>query len=513
MRATVTEDARFLAWAVGAKPGEGYRGGHSDERLLKLCFDHRVAGRLLARLKDSRPDWVSDALLAGLEEQQAENLKLVKMHSAAFKAIRDRYLTHGEKIISMKGLACFAYTGNPDHVRRTLDIDILVDDPETLAAAMRADKVTEYRNVSPHEIINARIEGVGIDLHAHYPIWSLDGDAAAWQGRGREQGDAILHRGELQVSPLTFDDLADQAFSAGVFGVEGVHVPDPSIAVLIICAHCFRDFMSFSSITVRAKPTLKFGDLAEMGDYLSQPGFSPQRLLVFADKTHATQAVRWMAGILLQLTGDDRLATALGASASSEEDFFSQFPRAVWGGFFARLPDSFENFIAGKIPTAQVVSALGGLPIDAQGEGRISIEATGAPTSPGGNTHILDRPNTAAPAAISIRRDDRDIAVVVEGETLSRGPNTRVHIDIAGYPWEWNWDRSADRVTAKKSIHVPEPRTVFEKTPSGFRLEYHMDPTLLDLPENGEIPGLVGVGEFEHTPVMRAGTLVPFVIR
>ena len=135
------------------------------------------------------------------------------------------------------------------------------------------------------------------------------------------------------------------------------------------------------------------------------------------------------------------------------------------------------------------------------------------PTSPGGNTHILDRPNAAAPAAISIRRDDRDIAVVVEGETLSRGPNTRVHIDIAGYPWEWNWDRSADRVTAKKSIHVPEPRTVFEKTPSGFRLEYHMDPTLLDLPENGEIPGLVGVGEFEHTPVMRAGTLVPFVIR
>ncbi|MCO5056806.1 MAG: hypothetical protein M9905_02755 [Rhizobiaceae bacterium] len=211
-----------------------------------------------------------------------------------------------------------------------LDIDILVDDPETLAAAMRADKVTEYRNVSPHEIINARIEGVGIDLHAHYPIWSLDGDAA-WPGRARPRARRHPAPGRTPGQSAGHSRSADQSFAAEVFGVEGVHVPDPSIAVLIIAPIASATSMSFSSITVRAKPTLKFGDLAEMGDYLSQPGFSPQRLLAFADKTHATQAVRWMARILLQLTGDDRLATALGASPSSEERLLPRSSRAPYG--------------------------------------------------------------------------------------------------------------------------------------------------------------------------------------
>lgn len=506
-------DVSFLAWAIGSKAGDIYSGGHDTAVMLKLCHDHRVTGRLLTRIRETAPGWATHEFVAELEKQQAENLRLIDMQRTVFAVIRDRYLDGGEPLLSMKGLSCYAYTRNPDHVRRTLDIDILVKEPHRVAAAMRADKVREYRNVSPHEIINARIEGVGVDLHAHYPIWSLDGDAASWQGSARDMSGRVRHKGEIRVSPLNYADLIGEAAPADVFGVEGVYVTDPSIAVLIICAHCFRDFMSFSSITVRTKPTIKFGDLAELSNFLDQPGFSAARLLDFAGRMNAGQAVRWMAHIMLRVVGDDRLLNSVTGEASPVTGFFATYPRAVWGGFFASLPDSFENLIAGKIAMSQVVGELGPVRMVAGTDNVIRIAAEPHESRSAGNTHVLAAPNGPAPVAISIRKDDGDIAVEVEVETLDRGPNSRVHIDIAGYPWEWNWDRSSDHVTAKRSMHVPEPRTEFEKTETGFRLRYRLDANLLDLPENGEIPGIVGVGEFEHAPVMRAGSLLPFVIR
>lgn len=503
-------DAHFLIWAIGGT--SDYTGGISAERIGTLCFDHRVSGRALSRIRRENPKWADQATLDVLTRQQTENRDVVSNQAKALKALRSKYLTANEPLISLKGLGCYALTRNEDHVRRTLDLDLLVAEPERLADALRQDKVKEYRNVSPHEIINAKIGEMGIDLHAHYPVWSVEGGAADWQTMTGDPTGPVVHHGQLKVGQLTYDHLIDEARTADIFGIDGVLTPDPSAAVLIICAHCFRDFLSFSSVTVRTKPTLRFGDIAEIGNYLSDPDFSTERLLALVELTGGHQALRWMAQIIQRFKGDNRLVQMLNDSVLPSQDFFARYPRVVWGGFFACLPDSYENLVTGKVPMSQVYSVLAKETTPQNTYDGIVVRREQLPTTDH-TIHVLANPAGAAPVSVSIGRENGAVAVEIDGTVLGQGPNSRVHLEVAGHSWEWNWNRDEDLVTAKRSAYMHEPETKFDKTAAGFRLSLTVDPKDLHPSGQGDIAGLIGVGEFENSPTMKAGTLVPFAIQ
>jgi hypothetical protein len=507
------EEVRFLSWAIGGLKTFDPSAALDTEKMLSLSFEHRVAGRLLARIRTEQPKWATKALSSGLETQQGENARFFDQQKLALSSVRDRYFQGNDPIIVLKGIGYFARTKDEATLRRAFDLDIMVKSPDILVTALRRDRVQEYRNVSPHELINAKVDGMEIDLHGYYPIWRTENVTGEWQTQGANQGGPYRHSGEVIVSKLDFQAIADHAQPAGLFGTDGIYVPSPASAIVIICAHSFRDYISRSSVTMRTKAPVRFAEIAEIGDYLSLPEFSSEEFLDLVRRFHAHQAVSWMAQFVAFHANDNRLASLVGVVPGKADEVLKGFPRAVWTGFFATIPASLSDFANSPAVTSRIIETMNGKRFELSNDTPIIVDLNQGSLESTEYVHVLAPPNTGSPAIISLSLTHNLITIDINARVLGRGILSRVHVDIANFPWEWNWDRERDKITSKRSGNMPEPITSFQQTSDGFRLCFSIDVSALGLLAREEIPGFVALGELKDGLTIRAGTLFPFVLQ
>ena len=504
---------RLLRWAVLG--GEAPAAAGNSQDMLALFITHRVVGRVLERIDEEAPGWAGAELLTQLRAHHEKNEAFFHDQRKALKRLTENYLGAENEIMVMKGFSCHLLTGRRAAIRESYDLDIVVADPNSLIERMKADNVSEYRHVSPHELLNAEIEGVHIDLHGYYPSWRSTPDAG--YTRLDSIGDIAYchHHGKLVVDKLTADCLFENPVRDNAYDFERVYIAEPAICALIICAHSYRNYLSRSSVTVRNKPPVRFVDLAELNDLLSLEAFDTERFCTLTRDRRAEASVRWAAHLLHDYLDDDRMLQALIKYEIATETAVPA-PISVWGGFWSALTYRPADHFHRRLSTHAVATRYGAgtLRLKTGSIRRVDLTDPRRPNGlpPHTTLHGYSGIGRMMPLAFAIDVDTDQISLDISVTTEKTQVNQRIAVDINGYAFEWNWNHPSETVAWKQSHLSLEPLVDWSLAPGRFDLKVRFDRADLDLFQASHLPLLVCAGEFEEEHIMHRGTLVPLFV-
>lgn len=517
MTISPTTQAPLLSWAIGAPIRIEQNGPIPVAELLALFKDHRVTGRALDRVGKEAPGWASQELVEGLRHQQQENEQMVAEQAAALAQLRKQYIPAKQPIIIFKGVGAYAHSGNYRALRRALDLDIVLLDPDPVVEKMKKEHLEEYRNVSPHELINVRVQGVEIDLHGYYPIWSTDRKTSSAALNAHDGITLREHSGTLVVSELSAELLLKDALATDLFGVPDVFFPDPAAGALIICAHGFRDYLSKSSVTARNKPPLRFAEIAEVAEYVRMPTFNRERFLALMEHTHARDAVEWMAHIVARHAQDPYLLELLsnGAAGLSNEEKapYAGTPQAVWTGFWEILSRDVGDEVCRHMSTGELVERLGPCLVPASAEsGRIELDDACQAAGVARPSTIHIRRSGHLPMTVDLRHRGGELTIQAKVACRDARAGYRLHLDLDGQSFEWQC--TADKQFWKKSIAFPTPAVEFLRQNGCYELQLRMPAPVTDRRHYGEcVPLVLAAGEFGQGFEIRRGTLLPIIFQ
>ncbi len=508
---TKNEDLQLLRWAVLGCDEVEHPERLSTERIVGVLREHRVVGRALRRASEGAPRWLSGDAVARLEREQEQVQAAFARQLDGLAKISGEYLCEERRVVLLKGYSCYLATNKPEALRHTLDVDLVCSDNEALVAAIRARGNLEYRtNVSPHELINARVCGLDLDVHRHYPVWSKEHDAGTVSFGQSGTAGALFHRGHLSVGALSPEDLLEQAVRVEQIVDAHVFRPCAAAAIIIHSAHCYRNYLSRSSVSMRLKPTVRFVELAEIRDYLSLDDFDPACFVELVERSGAAEAVRWVATLLARYLDDDRLLKVADGAASRERAW--GFPVIVWGGIWADLRYQAEDLFGRHRATASVVCSLGGgRLVGTEHSGEVNQSRTeGLPA--GGLVHLFEQDGSRPTLRWRVRLTEKEAEVCVESSLVRSWPNQRLMIDLGGFAFECNFNLASGEARWKHSEHPVEPQVQWSSSELGHRVVLRL-PMEAGRPWCSQsTPVLVGAGAFERQHVMRAGVVVPFTV-
>lgn len=508
------EQIEILSSVISGRPRLSERAA-SGPSLHRLFAEHRVSGRALDYIERHRPAWSDEALAEQLRAQQQANAGAIAQHAAAMRMLRDEWLSRDEPIVIIKGLALYAHTRRPQTIRPTLDADILVTEPQRLVSRMKAANLQEYRKVSPHELINVTLAGVPIDLHAHYPAWSIDRHLGRPLLSSRGGLQIHEHVSRLIVTQIPVEALLDNALPAAVFGVPGVYYPSASMSALITCVHCFRDYLSRSSVTARSKPPLKFAEIAEFADYLTLPEFDIGRFCEATNRYHAQDAVEWLVEKVEahhRVPEVVKVTHRIRAGIQRPMGTYVMPAQAVWTGFWASLKRDAADMLLQHAHTAEVVARLGPISIPLEnGQAKVAVRSGGdiAGAGPTGTVHV--RAQGCLPMQVTACCDGASLALEIEVERPSAERQIRLHLDLEGQALEIQW--RAQQEFWKKSNDFPNPVVV--STADGCVVRIHVRvPVTWDrsVGRTPQLPLVLAVGDFAEGFDIGKGTLLPLVL-
>lgn len=509
--------APFLSWAIGAPIRIEQNEPIAGAELLNLFREHRIAGRALHRIANEAPDWASEELIDGLKQQQQENETMVIQQAAALAELRKEYIPAHQPIILFKGVGAYAYGRNYRALRRTLDLDIVLLDPDPVVEKMKKDRLEEYRNVSPHELINVRVKGIEIDLHGFYPVWSIDRNTGSVALNAHDGITVREHSGELVVCELSADLLLENALPTDLFEVPDVFYPDPAAAALIICAHGFRDYVSKSSVTARNKPPLRFAEIAEVAEYVRMPTFNRQRFLGLMERTRARDAVEWMAHIVARHAQDrymlDLLTDGEAGLSSGGNTPYIGTPQAVWTGFWEILCRDIGDDVCRHMSTSEVVERLGPCLVPASDKfARIELDGAYHATGLARPSTIHVRRSGHLPMTVDLQHRGGELTIQAKVACRDACTSRRVHLDMDGQSFEWQC--RADKQFWKKSERFPTPAVEFLPQDGYYGLQLRMPAPVADRTHYGEcLPLVLAAGEFGQGFEIQRGTLLPIIFQ
>lgn len=511
---TLTEQAEILSGIIS---GRAMASSQPPGLALEALFAaHRVTGRALAYIQRYWPAWADDdALMDRLASQQHVNRGVIAQHASALRMLRDDWMTPGEPVVIIKGLAIYAHTGSPSTIRPTLDLDILVTDPQRLVRGMKAAALHEYRKVSPHELINVALADVPVDLHAHYPVWSVD------RHLGRpilsSHGGTLVHEhvSKLVVNQIPVDALLADAIPASIFDLPDIWYPGVSMCALISCVHCFRDYLSRSSVTARSKPPLKFAEIAEFADYVTLPAFDIDHFCDLAEHYSAYDAVEWLIDKVETYHGAPAVVDVtrgIRARINRPADMYLMPAQAVWMGFWCSLKRDPADALLRHPQTAEVVSRLSPIfvPIvNDRADMAIMRDGTAIGARHTGVVHA--RAEGCLPLRVTAYIGAASLALDVELERTNPEHQVRLHLDINNEAFEFHWrDEHSDW---KKSKSFPEPHVETSSADGMLRVRVVID-VVWDVTsaKAARLPIVLAAGEFRQNFDISKGTLLPLVL-
>lgn len=346
-------EKQIVKWAAGA-PIDLEESSIDDELLLHLIRIHRLEMRFWDRVRDTKLPWCMRRIFLKILPRCNQVRKAVQERIALTNEIVNVLENTNDPLITIKGLATYALLGQEKYQKYSNDIDVLFSDLPFLAGALQPRGFEGGKpQWASHEYsaLKRSVDRSTIEPHRFFPVFSypdsLPEDLVPEHNPGRWlQKTSNRHQFNIHYAEL----LANSQLGVAP-GCEHLTVPNPSMAVLILCAHEFRDFL----LRPCRESFIHLSTLADISDLLQHPQFEQKLFLHLIDKYHGHDSVRFVRYLCMCLLEIDPFLSVLEEPAPSRDYKFPQLLN--YKGGWVQLEERPDDLLVG-LSTAVVVERL-----------------------------------------------------------------------------------------------------------------------------------------------------------
>ncbi len=431
----------ILKWAAGAITPLPRLDNVDQDLILECVREHRLEGRLLRRLKSETQPWAGQALLNELEARQSTSERRVKLQIESMKEIHCDYSLSGQTVIAIKGYTAYFLLGELAALRASWDVDILCSNTSGMRETLtrlgyewRPNESVDEHHGSPR----AYGRDLDVDTYDFIPVWRYPKEATVENLDPRLNPgvwDQVTHplHSEISVADLLEYSVIGRGPEAG-----SLIVPDPAMAILIVCTHLFADFLRRFP---RRLATLPLVHLAEICELSKHPSFDQQRFASLVRRFNALESVEFASRLLTSAMGYNPLSPFLPSGGLRREWYtyyrFAFWLPATWSDDDLLMPREASE------PLRNLLNRLGANEVVATvGHGRQAYSALEA-----GKGETFERVITRnvkvnqLPMSVSLSWDADVMIVEIGIASLPESELDVVHTEFSGYSSNWHINR------------------------------------------------------------------------
>ncbi|TCC09274.1 hypothetical protein E0L21_10700 [Kosakonia quasisacchari] len=478
---------------------------YSSELLYQIVNEHRIVGYILfhgdnfplATIKESDLSWLRTAY----DEVQHNFYHII----GALQSLSQSMASENVVMFLLKGFSLYLANPKEERLRWCHDVDLISTNSEKLKNKLITLSSAHTHDVSPHELLTAIAFDIEIDLHRHYPVWSTTPDAGV-----TKNDDKLLrmhHHGKLEVCRLIVDDLLFYEQKIAYVNNLSIRLPDAAAAAIIHCAHCYRNAISRSSVSIRHSPAVKVVELLEIREYLTDDNFNLQRFTQLVWKLKAVESIKFVARVMHSFLADSSLLNIIEKIAPAANNNLSRLI-CIWGGFWQYISWQHSYYLYRHIKTEMLIEPLRGENFSVKRNDDFFIEIDSDDVRPLCQHHVFMSDGNILPIKFNIVFQDCEVHISITAGILTQYVNKRMYVDIFEQSFEHNWNILENKTKWKCSDKNSVQEVVFCTLDDGYRLDLRFSYARA----SGDVvyPIIIAAGEFEEEHIMHAGTLIPF---
>jgi len=447
------DEANILRWAAGARVSLHEAPTYDTHTLLQGALRHKITGRFLQRIATEEPSWLTDDVVEGLRDQQAEIENGFRRRIVQLSDIAGAVSEDDSPLAVLKGITSHVLTGREEVIRHSNDVDLMWADAEALKQTLTSlgyDDSDDF--CRSHEYASLYSDGLNADVHRYFPVPSIPSGVATTDLDPKGFLGRITKLGAMHEEEVTYKELhANSVVATGV--APNVVVAETSLAVFLLCAHTFREYCHTTVMLPFA--TVRLGELCEIQDLMALPSFQPHQLHSFVRRHKGEDAMRYAAFLM---------RTQLGSLILSEyEDGLPTFPYDLWLPGFTiadnRATDS-NAMVVRTEPRAMagLVSSLAGSSVRA-GDGSVPGDCLSAGDDVGSNLAVRALTHGHPPRVV-VDFQWNENALVVNVDMLSKPKGTEaVLINSGDILYEVAYETDKASVSTRRRRHTARPKT------------------------------------------------------
>lgn len=414
---------QLLLWASGANVSHPPFGPDAHSQVVDRLQEQCLLGRYIARCEDAR---AADPLVGLVRQRQQAVERQVRLQSRVLVEIASQ--PEVEQVAVMKGMATFALTGDRASIR-TGDIDIVSTMGRELPSVLSRLGFEQTRSAFGHELGEYVRDGVEVDVHDFFPVTSPPAEATKQiANRGR-----TICAGRAATSRLNALALLSTSRQTDRGEARGISTVGIEAQTAILAAHAFMNYTNVWSISHRAKPYIRLGELLDIELLLSDSSFDHDRFEDLVESTALLPALEFVSATGRALL-DRPLVSGIQENAHLP-------PRCFWWNLWLAHPARIEQLLR------KHWFCLDDL-----------LEKTGVTyVRPNDHASALDG-KTAGVLSTSAGAACPWVAVNSSGHatsvSVSLGPRLPVHkyrVRVDGGTWATEWSSVADQATGHTS--------------------------------------------------------------
>ena len=460
----------ILCWAAGAPVDVSGIPSVDPQRLLIWIARHKLAVRFVRRAQAERPHWYTRALSIPLWQEGRQIRSTVERHITATQEVAQAAQASGlPSPIPLKGFTTYALTGDDGVLRPSSDLDLLADDPDALIALLtRLGFANMGAHCRDHEAAKMQRGGVKVEVHRHVPVRSyletlgahMDGaDQVGWSFQTAEP------TGECR--PIEYADFRQHLTAGAAPEMRSLLLPSPTLAVLVLCVHSFRDYIERGMAWLNHP--IPLADLADLRDLAARPEFDADAFCALAESVGAQHSVEATARMLEIWLGVSPLPSLAGPpSIFHRRSIFPQ--RVSWVlGVWAYL-GPLEN-----LPVRSWDSALAALgeatTIDMTGPA-CAYATPGASGTPFVTAIVREVEGERLPVSLTVSATDTRLTIQAEMPPLPLGDDDAFKFSFDGGQeilWRYNGPEYPDRPVMEKLLETLPSEASVVLTEDGYR--------------------------------------------
>lgn len=500
----------FLCWAAGADVPMPTGSALDESALRDAVFHHRIAGRFIQRLAGAPPAWASAQLVEFLQAQHDRALDTLRRQLVAVREACAAIDSPAGPPVLLKGVTTYALTGDPFHVRHSEDADVIVPALEPAKGRLEELGYKYWPPAAAQEYGYFRRPGMQIDLHRHFPVWSYSPDIVRADLSAASNPGVWVQRGNAERTPIEYPDVLAAARSGLTPNTADLRIVEPTLAVLLLCSHAFRDYARL--IVSPHGPCVHLYELADARDLARHPRFDGHRFRSLTRSLGAECSVRFMNALLVPLLRCEPLPLDAGSGDGQPQSEQPRFPRRIWNGygFWIDLGWSPRELLRPPPSLRDLLDHLGANDVTVRGE-RYSVLAPAMPESAALRRVLVHADgDERLPLALSASLDDSGLTLELTTLVAPRHDTRRVRVEVPSHTWELWMTGGAGGVV--RTAGAPCEWTMRE-SPPGYLLRIHFGKTLLDTRDRNEaLPVLIGIADQASASGASVATLVPVMV-